>query len=284
MHQSLNFVCVCFFLFFFWSVYWQLLQFACITEIFLKTVWIRIFQFAVHPLTTVWVRVQHLAAAGHHSTPHISNYKALPCFFCFVLFLFPNLSFTHVHSASFLFLAPSSSLCTLNLTQSLEVQGRRRRRRRRSRRSGPMWEPPMELSPLVHTAPRGEVVLHGKLNKTRKTLSVYPSPVQGQTAVRWWKEEVSRGLWVKRMNERPIRNIYKSKVQDINSWCNQAVTSVWLPWPAYSSQNEFWQLSEWQVRTCFMSMDWAMWCEGKERKKEVAGSSFCMSHGSTEIL
>lgn len=200
--------------------------------------------------------------------------------FGFVLFLFPNLSFTHLGSPTqvLFFLPPSSSLSTHNLTQSLEVQGRRRRR------SGPVWEPPMELSPLVHTAPRGEVVLHGKLNKTRKTLSVYPSPVQGQTAVRWWKEEVSRGLCLKRMNEWPFRNFYKSKVQDFNLWCNQAVTSVWLPWPAYSSQNEFWQLSEWQVRTCFMSMDWAMWCEGKDRKKEVAGRGFCTSHGSTEVI
>lgn len=37
---------------------------------------------------------------------------------------------------------------------------------------------------LIHTAPRGEVVLHHKLNKTRKTLCVYSSWVQGQTRIK----------------------------------------------------------------------------------------------------
>lgn len=39
---------------------------------------------------------------------------------------------------------------------------------------------------LIHTALRGDVMLHHKLNKTRKTFSVYSSWVQGQTTVKWW--------------------------------------------------------------------------------------------------
>lgn len=107
-------------------------------------------------------QVQHLAAVGHHSAaPTNRNLLHTTA----VLLLFLNMSFTHVRTAAF-----CSPLPFPPQPHVLEVQG-----------GGPsMWEPPMERS-VWYTLLRGEVVLHHKLNKTRKMFSVYSSWVQGQT-------------------------------------------------------------------------------------------------------